>query len=407
MAVELITEHHLFGVRSEPQGRIHCWGAYVLDSASGRGPAIPGANHASVFRRGGADLYAHNQPGGSQPATESPWPTVAGAPIANLEFMQFHPTTLYHPEADSFLISEAVRGHGGVLVDRYGHPFMDAYHDMGALAPRDIVARAIDNELKKSGAPCVYLDVTHMPAAGIQERFPGIHGRCLELNVDITRQPIPVVPAAHYMCGGVCDGRVGSARKSKGLYASGEVAHTGLHGANRLASNSLLEALVFSDRVHQHACLRLDPATVFPDVPDWREDDVFNTEEWVLLAHDRVEVQRLMWDYVGIVRSDFRLKRAARRIGVIAREVEEFYKRTRVTEALLELRNITTVAALAVRCALKRRESRGLHYNVDCPAGRLSDSGGYGPVGPRDLAVVRNRLADGHERLRSCYCPFI
>ncbi len=365
MAVDLITEHHLFGAKTEPQGRIHCWGAYVLDAASGR--VRPFLARVTLLCSGGAgQIYTHTTNPDIATGDGIAMAYRAGAPIANLEFMQFHPTTLYHPDGDSFLISEAVRGHGGVLIDRNGHPFMDAYHSMGALAPRDVVARAIDSELKMSGAPCVYLDVTHVPATEIQERFPGIHRRCLELNIDMTRQPIPVVPAAHYMCGGVSTDLWGRT-EIEGLYASGEVAHTGLHGANRLASNSLLEALVFSDRVHQHASRRLNVAAGCPDVPDWREDDVFNTEEWVLLAHDRVEVQRLMWDYVGIVRSDFRLKRAARRIGVIAREVEEFYKRTRVTEALLELRNITTVAALAVRCALKRRESRGLHYNVDCP----------------------------------------
>ena len=365
MAVDLITEHHLFGAKTEPQGRIHCWGAYVLDAASGRVRRF--LARVTLLCSGGAgQIYTHTTNPAIATGDGIAMAYRAGAPIANLEFMQFHPTTLYHPDGDSFLISEAVRGHACVLIDRNGHPFMDAYHPMGALAPRDVVARAIDSELKKSGAPCVYLDVTHVPATEIQERFPGIHRRCLELNIDMTRQPIPVVPAAHYMCGGVSTDLWGRT-EIEGLYASGEVAHTGLHGANRLASNSLLEALVYSDRVHQHASRRLNVAAGFPDVPDWREDDVFNTEEWVLLAHDRVEVQRLMWDYVGIVRSDFRLKRAARRIGVIAREVEEFYKRTRVTEALLELRNITTVAALAVRCALKRRESRGLHYNVDCP----------------------------------------
>lgn len=366
MAVDLITEHHLIGATTEPRGRIHCWGAYVLDSAAGRVRRF--LARVTLLCSGGAgQIYTHTTNPGIATGDGIAMAYRAGAPVANLEFMQFHPTTLYHPEGDSFLISEAVRGHGGVLVDRNGRSFMDGCHEMGALAPRDIVARAIDNELKKSGAPCVYLDVTHVPAAEIQERFPNIHRRCLALNIDITRHPIPVVPAAHYMCGGVSTDLWGRT-EIEGLYASGEVAHTGLHGANRLASNSLLEALVFSDRAHRHASRRLDRATGFPDVPDWREDDVFNAEEWVLLAHDRLEVRRLMWDYVGIVRSDFRLKRAARRIGVIAGEVEDFYKRTKVTEGLLELRNITTVAALAVRCALKRRESRGLHYNVDCPA---------------------------------------
>ncbi len=366
MAVDLITEHHLFGAKSEPQGRIHCLGAYVLDAASGQVRRFL-ARITLLCSGGAGQIYMHTTNPGIATGDGIAMVYRAGASIANLEFMQFHPTTLYHPESDCFLISEAVRGHGGVLVDRSGRPFMDAYHEMGGLAPRDIVARAIDNELRKSGAPCVYLDITHVPAGQIQERFPNIYRRCLAFNIDITEQPIPVVPAAHYMCGGVSTD-VWGRTEINGLYASGEVANTGLHGANRLASNSLLEALVFSDRAYQHASRHLDAGMAFPAVPDWQDDDVFNAEEWVLLAHDRLEVRRLMWDYVGIVRSDFRLKRAARRIGVIAQEVEEFYKRTKVTEALLELRNITTVAALTVRCALRRRESRGLHYNVDCPA---------------------------------------
>jgi L-aspartate oxidase len=290
----------------------------------------------------------------------------AGASIANLEFMQFHPTTLYHPDSDSFLISEAVRGHGGVLVDRQGGRFMDDYHEMGSLAPRDVVARAIDSELKKSGDPCVFIDITDESEQELRTRFPNIYQRCSEHNIDMATQPIPVVPAAHYMCGGVVTDTEGRTNVS-GLYASGEVCSTGLHGANRLASNSLLEALVFSDRAFHHASGSLPDRPSVPQVPDWQEDDVFNAEEWILLSHDRMAVQDLMGDYVGIVRSDFRLKRASRRIGMIAQEVEEFYRGTKVTEALLELRNITTVAALTVRCAMTRRESRGLHYNIDCP----------------------------------------
>ena len=226
---------------------------------------------------------------------------------------------------------------------------MDGYHEMGSLAPRDVVARAIDSEMKRSGEPCVYLDITQYPADELKERFPNIYSRCLDYNLDMATDRIPVVPAAHYMCGGVDTDSWGRT-DIDGLYASGEVACTGLHGANRLASNSLLEAPVISDRACRDASGRLASRANPPNVPDWQEDDVFNAEEWVIL------------------RSDFRLNRASRRIGVIADEVEEFYKRTKVTEALLELRNITTVAGLTVRSALMRRESRGLHHNIDCPA---------------------------------------
>ena len=370
MAIDLITEHHLFGSKGVPQERIHCWGAYALDTALGevRKYLAP----VTLLCTGGAGhLYLHttNPPIATGDGVAMAYR--AGASVGNLEFVQFHPTTLYHPEANSFLISEAVRGFGGVLVDRDGREFVRDHHEMGSLAPRDVVARAIDNELKKSGDACAYLDITHRPADEVRDRFPNIYQECFKYNIDITRQRIPVVPAAHYMCGGVFSDSYGRT-DIDGLYVSGEVACTGLHGANRLASNSLLEALVFSDRALQDSSEHLHGSARLPQVPDWQEDDVFNTEEWVLLSRDRMEIQRLMWDYVGIVRSDFRLKRAARRIGAIAQEVEEFYKRTKVTEALLELRNITTVAALTVRCALDRRKSRGLHYNVDCPY--LNDS---------------------------------
>lgn len=365
MAIDLITEHHLLGSKVRPPAQINCWGAYALDTTSAEVKTFT-APFTLLCSGGTGQIYLHSTNPGIATGDGIAMAYRAGARVGNLEFMQFHPTTLYHPAADSFLISEAVRGHGGVLVDRSGRSFVDDFHGMGSLAPRDIVARAIDNELKKSGDPCVYLDITQHPADEIQERFPNIYHQCLAFGIDITQQPIPVVPAAHYMCGGVFTDTWGRTDLA-GLYASGEVTCTGLHGSNRLASNSLLEALVFSDRAFCDISGRLDERREYPEVPPWREDDVFNNEEWVLLSHDRQEVRRLMWDYVGIVRTDFRLKRAARRIGVIAQEVEEFYKRTKVTEALLELRNMTTVAALTVRCALSRRESRGLHYNVDCP----------------------------------------
>lgn len=365
MAVDLITEHHLLEAQDTSEGGIHCWGAYALDTTTGVVKQF--LARVTLLCSGGAgQIYLHTTNPRIATGDGIAMAYRAGALIANLEFMQFHPTTLYHPDSGSFLISEAVRGHGGVLVDRRGRRFMDEYHEMGSLAPRDIVARAIDSELKKSGEPCVYIDITHEPEQELRTRFPNIYQRCSEHNIDMATQPIPVVPAAHYMCGGVITDTEGRTNVS-GLYASGEVTCTGLHGANRLASNSLLEALVFSDRAFHHASASLQDRPSLPRVDDWQEDDVFNTEEWILLSHDRMEIQELMGDYVGIVRSDFRLKRASRRIGMIAQEVEEFYKGTKVTEALLELRNITTVAALTVRSALSRRESRGLHYNIDCP----------------------------------------
>ncbi len=365
MAIDLITEHHVYGSKISTPEKIHCWGVYALDAIHAQ-VKIFLAKYTLLCSGGCGQIYLHSTNPAIATGDGIAMAYRAGASVGNLEFMQFHPTTLYHREADSFLISEAVRGQGGILVDRAGRAFMAEYHDMGALAPRDVVARAIDSELKKSGAPCVFLDITHCPAAELRARFPTIYERCLQFGIDITQEPIPVVPAAHYMCGGVFTDTWGRT-DIEWLYASGEVACTGLHGANRLASNSLLEALVFSNRAFSHIQQHVDARRDFPDVPAWQDDDVFNTEEWVLLSHDRQEVQRLMWDYVGIVRSDFRLKRAARRIGVIVREVEEFYKRTQVTEALLELRNMTTLAALSVRCALSRRESRGLHYTLDCP----------------------------------------
>ncbi len=365
MAVDLITEHHLLEAQDTSEGGIHCWGAYALDTTTGVVKQF--LARVTLLCSGGAgQIYLHTTNPRIATGDGIAMAYRAGALIANLEFMQFHPTTLYHPDSGSFLISEAVRGHGGVLVDRRGRRFMDEYHEMGSLAPRDIVARAIDSELKKSGEPCVYIDITHEPEQELRTRFPNIYQRCSEHNIDMATQPIPVVPAAHYMCGGVITDTEGRTNVS-GLDASGEVTCTGLHGANRLASNSLLEALVFSDRAFHHASASLQDRPSLPRVDDWQEDDVFNTEEWILLSHDRMEIQELMGDYVGIVRSDFRLKRASRRIGMIAQEVEEFYKGTKVTEALLELRNITTVAALTVRSALSRRESRGLHYNIDCP----------------------------------------
>ena len=292
----------------------------------------------------------------------------AGAKIANLEFMQFHPTTLFYPKADSFLISEAVRGFGGKLRTQNGAQFMEKYHPMAELAPRDIVARAIDAELKKRGEEFVYLDITHKNSDEIKSRFPYIYENCLKFNIDITSQSIPVVPAAHYMCGGVVTD-INGRTNIENLYACGEVACTGVHGANRLASNSLLEAVVFSHQVYNAVVNQVDRKSYddFPPIPWWNDEGTFNHEEWILISHDKEEVQSLMWDYVGIVRSNLRLKRAIRRINLIAREIENFYKKTRITAGLIELRNLVQVAKLIINCALYRKETRGLHYTTDYP----------------------------------------
>jgi L-aspartate oxidase len=292
----------------------------------------------------------------------------AGATIANMEFIQFHPTTLHHSGSPAFLISEAIRGFGAVLRTASGEEFMQRYDPRGSLAPRDIVARAIDTELKRRGDPYVLLDLRHLDPAQVRERFPNIYETCLaKYRLDITREPVPVVPAAHYSCGGVLTDLNG--RTSIGqLYACGEVAMTGVHGANRLASNSLLEAVVFSHRAYLDAREQLKKrASGLPSVPDWDESGTFDAEEWVLIEHDRTEIQQIMWDYVGIVRSDSRLERARRRLRLITDEIEEFYKRTKVVEGLIELRNLATVATLIVRCAITRKESRGLHFTTDYP----------------------------------------
>ncbi len=366
LSIDLLTEHQL-GRASGMRGRIHCYGAYVLDAENNQihtflAPVV-------VLCTGGCGhVYLHTTNPAIATGDGIAMGYRAGAPLANLEFMQFHPTTLFHPSADSFLITEAVRGAGAILRNRSGVAFMPNYHPMKDLAPRDIVARAIDTEMKKSGETCVYLDMTHLDAAMLRDRFPNIYERCLSFKIDITRERVPVVPAAHYICGGVLTD-LWARTSIAGLYACGEVACTGLHGANRLASNSLLEAVVFAHRAFTNATeyLKERGRKVLPKFPEWNAEGTFNQEEWVLVAHDRKEVQSLMWDYVGIVRSTVRLNRALRRLLLINREIEDFYKRTRVTEGLIELRNLTTVALLIVRCALRRKESRGLHYTTDYP----------------------------------------
>ncbi|MBI4535983.1 MAG: L-aspartate oxidase [Ignavibacteriae bacterium] len=366
VAIDLITEHHVVGERVIDRTNIHCWGAYVLDEIRNRVDKFI-ARVVLVATGGLGHAYLHTTNPLIATGDGVAMSYRAGATIANMEFIQFHPTTLYDSGSPSFLISEAVRGFGAVLKTVDGEEFMQRYDKRESLAPRDIVARAIDTELKKRGDDCVLLDLLHLSAVSVKEHFPHIYNTALtKFKLDITKEPIPVVPAAHYSCGGVVtdiDGR----SSIHGLYACGEVSMTGVHGANRLASNSLLEALVFSDRAAKHSAAFFGKHSNerIPEIKDWDESGTFNSEEWVLISHNRKEIQQIMWDYVGIVRSDLRLERAYRRMVLIQNEVETFYKKTKVTEGLIELRNLALCATLIIRCAMKRKESRGLHFTTD------------------------------------------
>lgn len=364
IAVDLLTEHQMKSASRSKN--INCYGAYVFDTVSNR--VLTYTARITMLSSGGVGhVYLHTTNPKIATGDGLAMGYRAGAMLANLEFMQFHPTTLYHPEASSFLISEAVRGAGALLVNSGGERFMKKYDKRAELAPRDIVARAIDSELKKRGDECVYLDLSPIGADNIHKKFPRILKKCLEYKLDISKELVPVVPAAHYMCGGVKTDQNGQTTINN-LFATGEVAFTGVHGANRLASNSLLEALVFSHRAAVRAAEVIkDVGRPEKEIPPWDESGTFNADEWILISHDLMDIQKIMWDYVGIVRSDFRLKRAKRRIKMIQNEVEEFYRKTTLTEDLLQLRNISTVAFLIIQCALMRKESRGLHYNTDFP----------------------------------------
>jgi len=360
IAVDLVSGRHTGG---DPQ---RCLGAYVYDSRA-RAVRTFGAR-VVVLATGGAGkvyLYTSNPDVASGDGIAMAWR--AGCRIANMEFIQFHPTCLYHPQAKSFLITEAIRGEGGRLLLPDGSAFMQRFDPRADLAPRDVVARAIDHEMKRLGSECVYLDISHRPAAFIETHFPTVQRRCLEFGFDLTRAPIPVVPAAHYLCGGAVTDLHGRTSVN-GLYAVGEVACTGLHGANRMASNSLLECLVIAESAAADIAARLahTPRDGGP-LPSWDESQVTDSDEEVVVAHNWDELRRFMWDYVGIVRTTKRLHRALSRVELLKAEIAEYYGNFRVGNDLLELRNLVQVAELIILSALARRESRGLHYTLDYP----------------------------------------
>jgi L-aspartate oxidase len=363
IAVDLITSKHL-GHLSDKR----CYGAYVLDKSSGRVVTI-GAR-STVLATGGAGkvyTYTTNPDVATGDGMAMAWR--AGCAVANMEFMQFHPTCLYHPAAKSYLITEAVRGEGGLLkippgYDDAGHRFMPDHDERAELAPRDVVARAIDFEMKKRGLDFVHLDISHKPVEFLRAHFPNIYAKCLSLGIDITKEPIPVVPAAHYTCGGVVTDLNGRTEVEH-LYAVGEVSCTGLHGANRLASNSLLECLVFAEAVRNN--ISAHGVIDMPSLPPWDESRVTNADEEVILSHNWDELRRFMWDYVGIVRTNKRLERAMHRILLLNAEITEYYSNFRVSNDLIELRNLLQTAELIVRSAMLRKESRGLHYSLDYP----------------------------------------
>lgn len=368
-AVNLLTEHQL-GEDVEALGPdLHCFGAYVLNEETGRVETV--LAKATLLAAGGAgQVYQHTTNPTVATGDGIAMAYRARAAVANMEFVQFHPTSLYLPGADfdgrSFLVTEAVRGDGGVLRNLAGERFMPDYDVRAELAPRDVVARAIDDQLKRRGEDHVWLDISHKPAEEITAHFPNIHETLLGFGIDMTAGPIPVVPAAHYTCGGVVVDK--EARTSiAGLFACGEVTCSGLHGANRLASNSLLEALVYAHNAVEPARAYAAGRGWEDRIPDWDESNTENPTEWVLVSHNRQELRRVMQSYVGIVRSVHRLERAARRVELIYRETEEFYQRTKLSAEICELRNLAAVARLVVSCAQRRTESRGLHYMTDFP----------------------------------------
>jgi L-aspartate oxidase len=372
VAIDLITEHNVLQLKNKTLSNRNCWGAYILDCETNRVFRV--SSKATIIATGGlGQVYLHTT--NPQIATGDGFAMAyrAGAKIGDMEFIQFHPTSLYRQEVQkekdvpSFLISEAVRGFGAKLRLKSGTTFMENYDKRKELAPRDIVARAIDNELKKSGEDFVYLDITRKKSSDIIERFPHIYNTCLKYGIDITRELIPVVPAAHYVCGGIVVDEY-SRTSLNGLYACGEVSMTGLHGANRLASNSLLEAVVFAYRAANNLKEFIKNYDgIIPDIPDWDDSGTLTADEKILITQSVKEVKEIMWNYVGIVRSDLRLERAGNRIHTLFEEAESFYKKTKVFEEILEARNLIACSHIIIKSAKMRKESRGLHYTLNYP----------------------------------------
>ena len=371
-AVDLLTEHQLQTRRRKGGGGgIHCYGAYILDNTTGVVNMF-NAKMTLLASGGVGQVYLHTTNPDIATGDGIAMAYRAGARIADMEFIQFHPTAFYNPKASGpcFLISEAVRGEGGILVNTRGERFMEKVHPLKDLAPRDIVARTIDIELKKHGVTNVFLDITRKSKKFLRQRFPHIYSQCLQQGIDISREPIPVVPAAHYLCGGVVSD-IDAKTSIENLYVSGESAWTGVHGANRLASNSLLEGIVFSHRAYLQAgehIRNFNKKSDIPEFPHWNKAGTFDLEEWVLVHHDIEDVKRLMWDYVGIVRSDKRLQKACKRIIMLADDIHEYYRKSTISSQIVELRNLATVAKLIIRSAMARTDSIGLHYNSNHPA---------------------------------------